>query len=116
MKYQPSCIKVNFLSVTCRRGIRDKLYSVICHHVQFMSGICSVIDEVSGLFNIVIILCYLVAQVTPYTECSMKSGKNIATEIANGPNVPVLIQKPGRNAGLLEMIVGVLTACHAQYT
>jgi len=27
----------------------------------------------------------------------MKSGKNISTEIANRPNVPVLIQKPGRN-------------------
>jgi hypothetical protein len=62
-----------------------------------MIGISSVIDEVSGLFNIVMILRFLVTEVSLYTECFMKSGKNIATEIAYRPNVPILIQKPGRN-------------------
>jgi hypothetical protein len=49
-KYQPSTIKVNFLFVTCSLGIPDKLYSLICHHVQFMIGISSVNNVVSVLF------------------------------------------------------------------
>jgi hypothetical protein len=65
-------------------------------YVKFMIGTFSSVDDVS-CYNIVIILCYIVTQVTLHTECFYEVRKEHATEIACRPHVPVLIQKPGRN-------------------
>jgi hypothetical protein len=66
-------------------------------YVQFMIGIFSSVNDVVSCCNIVIILCYIVMQVTLYTECFYEVRKEHATQIACRPYVPVLIQKPGRN-------------------